>query len=90
MITWVQRKREINLAKHGFDLADAGLVLDGPVLVEEDLRGYDEQRLTAIGLLRGLMVHLTYTIDSDGRVHAISLRRADKPEVKRFVQYHQA
>jgi len=86
MLTWDENKRRINIARHGVDFVGCDAIFDGPVLGEEDGRGdYGEQRINVLGLLHGQIMHLTYT--DDGQVmRAISLRQADKPEVRRYVK----
>jgi len=84
MLTWDEAKRQANIRKHGIDFQDCDVLFDFPVLVEEDMRdAYGEQRLNAIGFLRGLLVHLTY-VDATDSLHVISLRRATKDEAKRY------
>jgi uncharacterized DUF497 family protein len=52
-ITWDEVKRLKNLAKHGIDLADCGLVFSQTMVTREDSREtYGEIRLQSIGLLR--------------------------------------
>ena len=42
---WDERKNQVNLAKHGFDFADAYLVFNMPMVVELDAREiYGEDR----------------------------------------------
>lgn len=86
MPTWDEAKRRANLKKHQLDFEGCEAVFDGPVVVLEDSREfYGEQRLNAIGWLGASVVHLTYTERSDD-FHVISLRKAEKHEIKRFVQ----
>ncbi|MDR2153642.1 MAG: BrnT family toxin [Burkholderiaceae bacterium] len=86
MLTWDEDKRQANIAKHGVDFAGCDAIFDGPVLSEEDGReAYGEQRINVLGLWHGTVMHLTYT--DDGEVlRAISLRKAEKTEVRRYVQ----
>ena len=61
-------------------------VFDGPVLVLEDSRqNYGEQRLCALGWLRGVLVHMTYT-ERATDFHVISLREAERNEFKRYAK----
>jgi uncharacterized protein len=84
MPTWDESKRRENLRKHGIDFPGCEIIFDGPVVVVEDRRStYGELRLTAIGWLEGRVVHLTYTERGDN-FHVISLREAEKHEVRRF------
>lgn len=84
MITWDEEKRATNLEKHGLDFAAAEAVFDGPVITAEDSRlAYGEQRINLIGLLRGVVVYMTYT-ERDGDPHIISLRPATRHEATQY------
>ena len=74
-------KRSANLKKHGYDLADAKLVIEsGRTVTIEDRRfAYDEQRLVTLGLLAGDVVFVV-TVDKDEEIRVISLRKATKYE----------
>jgi uncharacterized DUF497 family protein len=86
MVTYDETKRRINLARHGLDLAKCDALFDGPVFSWEDKRmAYGEQRINVLGFLEGVVVHLTYT-ERDGNMHAISLRKAEKHEIRYFAQ----
>jgi uncharacterized protein len=86
MPTWDEKKRLTNLRNHGLDFVGCETVFDGPVVVLEDEReSYGEQRLYALGWLNGIMVHMTDTERSQD-FHVISLREAEKHEIKRYFQ----
>lgn len=86
MPTWDEAKRRRNLREHGLDFTGCEALFDGPVVVLEDRRDrYGELRLNAIGWLDGQVVHLTY-VERDDDFHAISLRKAEKHEIRRYVQ----
>lgn len=86
MITWDEPKRERNLAKHGFDFVGAETVFEHPVVTWEDDRdAYGEQRLNLVGWLNGILIHMTYT-EREDNMHVISLRRAEKHEIRRYAQ----
>src|SRR4051794_27188610 len=54
VISWDERKRNLNLKKHGIDFADAEALFDGPTVTVEDARlAYGEQRLVTLGILNG-------------------------------------
>ena len=46
---------------------------------------YGEPRINLLGWLHRVVVHMTYTERGD-EPHIISLRKADKHEVRRFAQ----
>lgn len=85
---WDERKNGINLAKHGFDFADAFRIFDLPMAVEMDEReDYDEDRWIGIGLLNGRVVVIVYTEPDDKTIRVISLRKALSHERRRYEQY---
>jgi hypothetical protein len=84
VITWDEPKRLLNLQDHGLDFVGCEAVFDGPVITNEDDRmAYGEMRINLLGLLEGLVVHMTYTERGDD-VHVISLRKATKHEAREF------
>lgn len=86
MITYDETKRLTNIAKHGLDFAGCDALFDGPIHSWEDGReAYGEQRFCTLGFLDGVLVHLTYTARGDD-LHVISLRKAEKHEIKLFAQ----
>jgi uncharacterized DUF497 family protein len=86
MLTWNESKRQTNIANHGVDFVGCDAIFDYPVVSWEDARqAYGEQRINVLGWLHGCIMHLTYT--DDGEVmRAISLRKAEKKEVRRYVK----
>lgn len=85
MFTWDERKRKLNLAKHGVDFRDASSIFDGPLITVEDTReAYGEPRYNALGLLHGVVVSVTYTERHD-EVRLISIRKALKHETRFFL-----
>ena len=86
MITWDETKRAANLDKHGLDFAECEGVFDGPVVSwDDDRKDYGEQRISLLGFLHGIVVHITYTERGDD-LHVISLRKAEKHEIRFFAQ----
>ncbi|MDB5971941.1 MAG: hypothetical protein JWQ90_4391 [Hydrocarboniphaga sp.] len=88
MLTWDEPKRLANIAEHGFDFVGVDAIFDGPVWsYEDDREAYGEQRINLVGWLNGRLMHLTYTdTDDGGTMRAISLRKAEKHEIRRYVQ----
>lgn len=78
MFEWDERKSSANLAKHGVDF-DAIFEFDWltSVEVEDDRFDYGEDRLVAIGWLRGDLYTVTFTWRGD-IMRIISLRKSDK------------
>ena len=59
---WDERKRRLNLAKHGVDFRDAAAIFEGLLVTVEDTRvDYGEPRYIALGLLHGVVVSVAYT-----------------------------
>lgn len=86
MLTWTASKRKANLAKHGHDFVGCETIFDGPMVAwDDDRESYGEQRINLLGWLRGRVMHMTY-VDDGSRFHVISLRDADKHEVRRYAQ----
>lgn len=86
MVTWDEDKRQRNLREHKIDFAGCEAVFEGPVTAWEDAReAYGELRINLLGFLNGIIVHLTYTERGDD-LHVISLRRAEKHEIRFFAQ----
>lgn len=83
MIEFDAAKDAANIAKHGVSLARAE---DFEVLaiVEDDRRDYREARYLAFGYLDGEPHCLVFT-DRNGALRAISLRRAHRKEMDRYV-----
>ena len=76
MFTWDERKRKLNLAKHGIDFHDAAVIFDGPLVTVEDRReDYGERRFVALGFLANVVVSLTYAERGD-RIRVVSIRKA--------------
>ena len=86
MPTWDEAKRQANIRDHGIDFVGCEAVFDGPVAVTEDNREeYGEMRLVVVGWFNGMVVHMCYT-ERDDDFHVISLREAEKYEIKQFVK----
>lgn len=77
-------KDAANIAKHGMSLALAGdLEIDAALVMRDTRRDYGEDRFVAIGPLNGRLCVLAFTVRGD-TIRAISLRRANPREQKRF------
>jgi uncharacterized protein len=84
---WDNRKAARNLAKHAISFEVAREAFDDPCHIEElDERGdYGEDRFNAIGLVKGRLLVVTYTL-RETRVRIISARMAEPKERR---QYHE-
>jgi len=84
VFTWAEKRRKLNLAKHGIDFADAPAIFDGPLVTVEDTREhYGEPRYIALGLLQDTVVLLVYA-DRDDEIRIISIRKALRHEARFF------
>jgi len=87
MITWDETKRQLNIRVHGLDFVGCEAVFDGPMVAwDDDREAYGELRINLLGFLNGIVVQLTYTERGDD-LHVISLRKAEKHEIRRFAQW---
>lgn len=82
---WDTAKQRSNLAKHGLDFEDAGLVLEGNcVTFVDDRFDYGEKRLISLGTLKGRIVVIAHTPRGDDTTRIISMRKANYREQKIF------
>jgi uncharacterized protein len=75
---WDERKRLSNIAKHGLDFFDVGIVFDSPY-VKVPSSHDSEERFLAIGIFKGLFVTVVYTMRFE-TIRIISFRRARHEE----------
>jgi uncharacterized DUF497 family protein len=78
-------KDHLNCGNHGLSLAEAEYFEWDTAFVEEDERGYDEQRFIATGFL-GEWVHVLIYCLRGNRVRPISLRKATRQEVQAYAK----
>lgn len=77
-------KDAINQAKHGgVSLAAAARFDIGTALVAYDDRAAPEDRWTAVGFI-GAVLHVLVFTERNGRIRPISLRKAEKVEVRDY------
>jgi uncharacterized DUF497 family protein len=83
-ISFDPAKNERNIAERGisFDLAEE-FEWDTALVVEDLRNDYGERRFQALGLIVGRLHALVFTPRA-GRVHVISLRKANRREMKRY------
>lgn len=81
--SWDDRKRELNIANHGYDFADLLDVFDGRFCVtRQDTRNdYGELRYNMLAEYKGRIINITFNPRA-GRVHLISVRPASREERK--------
>ncbi len=89
LFEWDEEKRRANLAKHGLDFEDAGVVFSRPVLIAEDARrDYGETRFKALGMIEDVVVYVAFTLRGEA-VRIISMRPANRKERRAYAQAHQ-
>lgn len=83
-ISFDPRKNERNIAERGlsFELVEE-LEWDSALVVEDVRRDYGERRFQALGLITGRLHALVFTPRA-GRVHVISLRKANRRESRLY------
>jgi uncharacterized protein len=79
-------KDRLNTEKHGLSLALAStLDWDDALLWIDDRRDYGENRVLALAPKTGILYYVAF-VDRDEVRRIISLRRANRREVERYVQ----
>ena len=83
-ISFDPRKNERNIAERGlsFELVEE-FEWDGALVVEDARRDYGERRYQALGLIADRLHAVVFTPRA-GRVHVISLRKANRREVRLY------
>jgi hypothetical protein len=77
-------KDERNVAERGISFAAAEAFEWNTALIAEDLRrDYGERRFLALGLIAGRLHAMVFTPRA-GKVHVISLRKANTRETRRY------
>lgn len=83
-ISFDAAKSECNVAKRGISFERAAeFEWDSALIVEDLRRPYGEQRFQALGLI-GSRLHMPVFTPRARKAHVISLRKANKREVKRY------
>ena len=80
---WDERKRKVNLRRHGFDFLDAPRVFRGGTLTVADDREDYWDRLITFGVLRDTVVAIAHTEQAD-TIRIISMRKATRHEEKSY------
>jgi len=81
---WDSAKEQANRKKHGVDFQTAAKVFLDPYAIEFDDEGEGEElRFTAIGMVDGRMLFVSYTMRGEA-VRIISARGAEPHEKRRY------
>lgn len=82
---WDKNKARSDKAEHVVDFEPALLFeFDNAIVTIDDDLDYGEERLKAIGIIRGNIYVLVYT-EADDIMRVISLRKADRREARDYV-----
>jgi uncharacterized DUF497 family protein len=77
-------KNQANIAKHGVDMAEvANFEFDTTLMRPDTRRRYGEHRYIAVGLIRGRVYVLVFTMRG-AAVRVISLRKANRREIETY------
>jgi uncharacterized protein len=83
-ISFDPAKNARNIAVHGISLARAvDFDWQGALIVEDLRRDYGERRFISLGQI-GLRLYALVHTPRRGRAHVISLRKANKREIRRY------
>ena len=81
LFEWDDDKAAENRRRHGVSFAQGAEALRDPFAIEEidNREDYSEERVNALAMREGMILHVTYTERGD-RIRIISARRATKHE----------
>jgi len=83
-ISFDPAKNERNIASRGISFEVVAQFEWDTALIAEDLRKeYGERRFQALGLIAGRLHAMVFTLRA-GKIHVISLRKANRREMKRY------
>jgi uncharacterized DUF497 family protein len=85
---WDSAKAESNLSKHGLSFAAGTRVFldENRVDVEDKRFDYGEERRNTTGIVGGVAITVTYSVEAEGVARIISVRFASRKERKRYGQ----
>ena len=79
---WDEKKRLINIQKHGIDFADVPAIFEHDIVtVIDDRFEYGETRYQTLGLLKSRVIMVVHN-ESETVIRIISARKANKYEEK--------
>ena len=83
---WDEKKRQLNIDKHGVDFADIESLFAGmTVTLLDDRFCNDDERFITFGLLSGIVVAVAHTED-DEVIRIISARKGTRNEQKAYFE----
>jgi hypothetical protein len=83
---WGERKRQLNIEKHGLDFIRAARLFDGRSRLDVLSPRGRERRILSIGALEGMIIAVVWTQRGEDICRIISVRRARDEETR---QYHE-
>lgn len=87
-ISYNALKNETNIRERGLSFeAVRDLDMTKAMIVEDIRKVYEERRFQVLGLIEGRLHMLVFT-PRGGKMHVISLRKANPREIKRYEQAH--
>ena len=87
-LIWDEAKRQRNLAKHGFDFAKAGMVLESRYRLDIASPQKGENRVQSFAyVMRQLCVLTVVHLERDGAVRVISFRPANEKESEVYYEW---
>lgn len=87
-ISYNALKNETNIRERGLSFeAVRDLDMTKALIVEDIRKVYEERRFQVLGLIEGRLHMLVFT-PRGGKMHVISLRKANPREIKRYEQAH--
>lgn len=75
---WDEKKRRINLRKHGIDFGEAYEIFRNPLLSKIDKQYYGEERWIGLGMMHQCVVLVVYVEHDVETIRIISIRKAIK------------
>ena len=83
-VSFGQAKNERNIASRGISFEVAGQFEWDTAVIAEDLRKeYGERQFQALGFIAGRLHAMVFTPRA-GKIHVISLRKANRREMRRY------
>ena len=86
MFEWDERKRALNLAKHGIDFRRVADMWAGPLVFMPGRPAGEEERLIAVGVIDKQIVAAIHVVRG-GAIRIISVRRARDYEKEAFLHH---
>lgn len=86
--TWDEAKRQSNLAKHGLDFAEAGMVLDSRYRLDIPVVRGNEERTQSLSYVMNRLAVLTVVhMDRGSTLRIISFRYASEKESGAYYEW---